>query len=134
DVQDPAVRRGQQPRLKRPPALAQGALEVQGSEYAVLGGAERQVHEGGQGFGGAAFPRGGAVRALGPGAGGVAVEWASLDQRQRREQRPQGPGGGALGGALLAAHQHAADGRVDRVQQEGCLQRLLPDQGTKWVI
>ena len=45
DVQDAAVGGGQQPGPEPGPAFEQGALEVEGADDAVLGGADRQLDE-----------------------------------------------------------------------------------------
>ncbi len=134
DVQDAAVRRRQQPRLEGAPPLAQGALEVECAEDAVLGRPERQVDERHRRLGGAALGAGGAVRAVRPGGVGVAAERAALDRAQRRQQGAQGAGGGALGRPLLAADQHAAEARVDGAQQQRRLERILTDQGAERVF
>ncbi len=83
DVEHALVGRGQEPGLE--PHLAAGECrgEVERADDALLGGAERQVDEG----------------------GAVA-------------QRGQAAGEGRLGRALVAAQQHAADGRVDRREQQ----------------
>jgi hypothetical protein len=45
------------------------------------------------------------------------------------QQGGQGAGGGRLGGAAFAADQHAADLRVDGVQDQSAFHALLADDG-----
>ena len=47
------------------------------------------------------------------------------------QQLRQGAHGGAFGGTLLPHHQKTADTGIDHVQDQGCLQLLLTDNGRK---
>ena len=73
----------------------------------------------------------GAVQAVGApvvGAGRVAAVVAAHDDLDLGQQARQRPNGRRLGGALLATDQHAAEARVDGVQEQRPLHPLLADQ------
>ena len=75
-------------------------------------------------------PRGTALAALGAPGGravGVAAETAIGHDLHFGQQRGQRAGGGRLGGAALAADQHAADARVDGIQHQAAPHALLSD-------
>ena len=63
-----------------------------------------------------------------PGSGGQ-PNWQPDDDVLLGQQPGQGAHRRRLGGALLAADQHAADGRVDGVEHERLAHRLLADDG-----
>ena len=65
---------------------------------------------------------------------GIAAEAAVGDHLDLGQQRGQGAGRGGLGRAALAADQHAADLRIDGVQDQGALHALLADDGGKGKI
>jgi hypothetical protein len=128
DVEDPAVRVGQQARLEGLHTLREGPLDVQRTDEAVLGGADGQFdHARGPGLERPRLVR--PVGAAGVGGAGVAGEPAAGDDVQRGHERRKGPHRRRLGGALLAAHQHTADGRGHRVQQQREPQVVLADDG-----
>ncbi len=127
DVQNAPVRGGQQPRLERLHALRQRPLDVEGADQPVLGGADGQLHHARGPRSSAALVR--PVRARRVGREGVAGEPATRHHRDLRQQRGQRTHRGRLGGALLAAHQHTADGRRHRVQQQREPQVVLTDNG-----
>ncbi len=132
DIQQATVRRGQQARLECLAAVLERALDVEVAEHAVFGGAQRQVDEGHRRAG----VRGGAGAAglaFGQRRVRCAVEGAAGHPRDGRQHVGQAARGGALGGALVAADQHAAQGRVDRAQQQGALELFLADDGAEWV-
>jgi hypothetical protein len=58
----------------------------------------------------------------------AAGEAAAIDHLDLRKQPGEGSHGGGLGGAALAPDQHATDGRVDGVEDERHLHRLLAHQ------
>jgi hypothetical protein len=45
----------------------------------------------------------------------------------------QGPHSRCFSGALVAADQHAANTRINGVEQQGGLQLFLTDDGAKWI-
>ena len=57
----------------------------------------------------------------------MAAEVASLDDLLLGQQPGERPHGRGLSGALLTADQYAADGGIDRVQDEGQLHLVLAD-------
>lgn len=110
DVEDPAVRVGEQARLEGLHALRERPLDVQGADEPVLGGADGEFDHAGRPRG--ARPR--LVRAVRAGrvrCGGVTGETAAGDDRDLGQQRRERADRRRLGGALLAAHQHSADRR-----------------------
>ena len=102
DVEDAPVGGGQQPRPEAGAAFEEGALEVQGADDAVLGGADGQLDE---------------RRRRAAAAGRTGHEGG------------QRPGGGRLPRPLLAPDEDAAELRVDGVEEEGELEVVLPDDG-----
>ncbi|CAM5559320.1 hypothetical protein SFIMM107S_05927 [Streptomyces griseus] len=126
DVQDPAMRVGQQPRLERLYALRERPLDVQRPHQPVLGRADGQLHG----------PRGPRhtgrlrVRPVGTrriGRGRVTGEPAPGHDGDLGHEGGQRTHGGGLGGPLLPSHEHPADSRTDRVQQQPEPQVVLPD-------
>ncbi len=130
-IEDPAMRGGQQPRLVRLHALAERPFQIQRPREPVLGRSDRQLDQ-----------RGGPLRDRQPGGRVVrtvralrvrcfriAGEPAAPHHLKSRQQPGQRPHGGGLGGALLAAHEHAADGRTHRVQQQREPQIVHADHG-----
>lgn len=129
DVEHPAMGGGEQPRLVRLDPVGEGTLQVEGADHPVLGGADRQLDQGG-----AApladrprFVR--AVRAVRVRVGRVAGEPAAGDDVDVGQQRRERPDDGRLGGALLTPDQHPADRRGDRVEQQGQPQFGQADDG-----
>ena len=114
DVQDPAVRLGEQPGLVVRLAGGQGALEVQRAEHPVLGGTDRQLDE----------PHRTLLDLGARDLARVAVERVVGGDLDRRQDSGEGAHDRRLGGALLAAHQHTADRGRDRRQHQG--QRHVP--------
>src|SRR5579885_3621941 len=45
DVENAAMRRREQPWLKRAPPLAQSTLEIESAQHTILGGPQRQINE-----------------------------------------------------------------------------------------
>jgi hypothetical protein len=133
DVQEAAVRPRQQPGLEVLLAVGERALEVEGAEHAVLGHAQWQVdhrhrHDAGgkpglapAGFGHAA------ARAESGRRRRRAVVGAAVDHLHARQQRGQRPHRGALAGAAVAEHEHAADARVDGGDQQRTAHLVLAD-------
>jgi len=56
---------------------------------------------------------------------------ATLDHEVLRQQPGQSPHGGRLACALLASDENATDRGHYRVEDEGKLHRLLPDDGSE---
>ena len=131
------MRAGQQAGLERLDAVGERTFEVQRTDHAVLGGAERQVDHRHRHLAGlrrrvvagrarptllaAAFGRGGRIAAVG----------AARDDAHRRQQRGQRAHGGRLAGAPVAEHQHAADARVDGGDHQRQLHLVLGDDRGK---
>src|SRR5581483_10312705 len=121
-----AVRRREQARLEDALALADGVLEVEGADQAVLRRANWQLDQ-------RHTPRLDtrrvvARRALGTGIGRIAAVRTADDHFDLRQQPRERPHRGGLRGPLLSADQHSADARIDRVQRERLLQPRLTDQ------
>ena len=123
DVEDPAVRAGEQPGFE---GLLAGerAAEVERADEPVERRAERQLDERRRARGGRRV-----VRDLAAGRALARRErerlrHGRLDRRQQRRERADG---GRLRGPALAAHEHAADLRRDRVDEQRLDERLLAD-------
>ena len=128
DVEQPAVRGGQQAGGVDDVAGAERLAQVERADHAVLGRADRQLHEPRR----AARGDDGVVRAVGAGGvrvGGVAAEAAALDDGDRRQHGGERADGGGLRGALLAADEDAADLGRDGGQHEGEREVLRADDG-----
>jgi hypothetical protein len=63
----------------------------------------------------------------------VTVETATLNDFEFGQQCGQCAGRGRFGGAAFAANQHAANLRVDRVQNQGAFHAFLPYDCGKWI-
>ncbi len=132
DVEDVAVGVSEDPRLEAALPLLDGALDVEGADDAVLGSVDGQLDH----SHGAADPEemlpgelaGSALVAEEVATPRAAGEAAALDHLDLREQPGESAHGGGLGGAALAPDQHATDGRVDGVEDERRLHRLLAHQ------
>jgi hypothetical protein len=112
-------------------------FEIDGAQEPVFGGAQGQIHHGhgpvpaGQDLAlSAALPAGAApqLRQL-----RVAVKRAARHHGDGGQELRQPPGRGGIGRALLTPDQHSADEGIDRVEDQGLLQALLPDQGREGV-
>ena len=130
DVEHPAVGVGEQTGLVGADALGQRALQVERADEPVFGRADRQLDQPGRVPGGH-DRRVRPVRAVGVGRGGVAAEPASHDDVQVGQQGGQRAHGRRLRRALLAPHQHTADARVHRVEQQGEAQVVVADHGAE---
>lgn len=128
DVQNPAMGVGEQPRFKGLHALGERPLDVERPDEPVLGRTDRKLHH-------SRIPRHagpGLMGAIGTrriGRRRVAREPAPGDDGNLRHERGERTHGGGLGGALLAAHQHAADGGRDGIEQQPEPEIVLPDDG-----
>ena len=126
DVEIAAVGAGQQAGLKGFFAAGEGALDVEGADDAVLGGAEGEVDDGGRALDDVAGGE------LGPGGDvgvGGAVDRAAGDGADVGQEGGEGADGGGLAGAAVAEDEHAADAGVDGGQDERALHLLLADDG-----
>jgi hypothetical protein len=134
DVQDAAVSSREQAGLVLGTPLGQRALEVQRPEHPVLCGADRQLdesHRAGLDRGvGSERPVGGQRRCL-PRVAGEPVAGDHVDGRQHRGQRADDRG---LRRTLLAAHEHPADVRQDRRQDEGERHVVGADDGGEGIV
>ena len=130
-IEDSAMRIGQQAGLELAAAVLQSNFEVQRSDDPVLGGRHGQVGDvyaaQSRALRRAVAPRGSALAAQVLGRG-IAAEPARRD-RDLGQQRGQTANRRRLGGAALAANQHAANGRVDGVEHQRELHPLLPHDG-----
>ena len=128
DVEDAAVRGGEQAGLEGGHAVAQRAVEVERAEQSIGGRAHRQLDQrDGPALHGSAVVRPvRAPRAVEERIGVEATAGDDLDVRQQRRQRAHG---GRLRRAALAAHEHAADARVDRAGEQRLAQRR---PGRRW--
>ena len=132
NVQDAPVGAGDEARFKVPGAGFDGLLNVQRAHQPVLGGAHGQVHD-------THLPRRRDVAPAGRpapvanllGISRRAAVRAARHYRHFGQQRRQRPDGGAFRRPLLAPHQHAADARVDGVEQQRPLHRRLAHNGRK---
>ena len=131
DVEDVAVRLGQDARLEPLGSRAQGRLDVDRAHDAILGGVDRKldhphaalvVRQRAHGL--QARPAVGAQRIL---VGRVAAEVAALDDVMLRQQPRQRPNRRRLARPLFAPDQDATDCRHDGVEDERELHRLLAD-------
>ena len=133
DVQDAPVGRRNQPRLEVLFAGLDGLLNVQRPYQPVLSSSYRQVNDANltrrrtAGISCLAAPLANLL-----GNAGLAAVGATGNHGNLWQQRRQRADGGALGRALLAPHQHAADAGVDGVKQQRALHRRLADDGGEW--
>ena len=127
----PRLARASRPGSKALTPCDQRAFEIERADHAVFGGAERQVDH--------RHRHAMALRAC-PGACGprsprsrwqrrVAVVAAADHRAHLRQQRGQRAHRGGLAGAAVTEHQHAADARVDRGDQDRELHLVLADDG-----
>ena len=134
DVEDAAVRVGEQTRLEAALAVLERVLEVERADEPVLGGGDGQLDEArAPRARGSGRPSPWRLAALGapraPRVGGIAAEAASLDDVDLGQQARERADGGGLRGALLAPDEDAADAGIDRVEEQRGLERLLADDG-----
>jgi hypothetical protein len=132
-VEDAAVGGSEQARLEGLDPLGQRPLEVEGPDDAVLGGAHGQLHQTGRAGLAGCCGVVGTVRATRVGHGGVTGEPAAGDDVHGRQDGGQGADRRRFGGALLAAHEHAADGGGDGVEQQGQAHVVHADDGAEGV-
>jgi hypothetical protein len=130
DVEDAPIGGCQHARLELALAFLNGLFDIEGAHDAILGRAHRQVDKGrvamadGDGAGGEPFL---ALIAEKVGPVGVAIEPASLYDLQLGQQGRQGARRSGFGRATLATDQHAADLRVDGIEDERSFHALLAD-------
>ena len=128
DVEHAAVGLGEQTGLVGAHTLGQRPLQVERADEPVLGRPDRQLDEPGR-VPGRNGGRVRSVRAIGVGRSGVALEPASRHDVKVGQQGGQRAHRGRLRRALLAPHEHAADARVHRVEQQGEPQVVVADHG-----
>ncbi|MDF2980122.1 MAG: hypothetical protein K0S40_4850 [Actinomycetospora sp.] len=128
DVEHAAVRGREQPGAHGGAAVGEDLLEVQRPGDPVLRRPDRQLH---QPHRASLAGRVGGERSVGALLAGVEVDREAVtgDDLDRRQQRRERPDDRRLRRALLPAHQHAADARVDRGEHEGQPQVLVADHG-----
>ena len=132
DVEDASIRIGEQPRLEAALAVLDRRLGVDRADDPILGAVHRKLDDPDPP---ALDGRGASRRSPGPAVvapvrrgRGVAAEPASRDHLDLGKQPGERAHGRRLRGAALAANQDAADRRVDRVEDQGGLHRVLPDE------
>ena len=129
DVEDAAVGVGEEPRLEATLAELDRRLRVDGPDHSILGRVDRQFdHPRAPALDGVSHPGLGAVATVvAPRCRGVRIASipASDDHIDVGEQPSQRADRCRLGGASLAADEHAADPRVDGVEDQRGLHRLL---------
>src|SRR5207253_2308781 len=125
DVEDAAVRLGEQARLERLLALPQRARDVDRPGDAILGRVQRQVDDAATATGDRQLLTARAAR--GTHIGRIAGKRTVGDDVDLRQQLRQPPHGRRLPGPGWADDQHAADRRVHGVEQERPLETLLLD-------
>src|SRR4051812_9257652 len=103
---------GKQPRLKRPTAFLEGALEVKRSEHTIFRRSQRQVHERNRNFHRRSLRQCAAMCAVGPNFVRIAMVWTVLHARNGRQDVAQGSCCRALGRSLLTANQYASNGGI----------------------
>src|ERR1700693_6168188 len=63
----------------------------------------------------------------------VTLEGTAGNNANRGQKRRQAPCGSALGRPFFTANQHAADGRIDGVEQQGRFELILSNKCREWV-
>ena len=136
-IEDATVGGSQQARLETALAGLQGVLKVNGPHHPVFTGRQGQLdHRHGAPFPPQLLRRlqsvpAAVVHLLRP-VGGTLIG-ATLYHLDLRQQAGQGPGRGRFGGPLMTADQHAPDGGIHSIEEQGRLHRLLADDGAEWV-
>ncbi len=134
DVEDAAMRASEQAGLVLGDAVGQRLLEVQRTQHAILGGADGQLDEA---YGPGLDIDVGGERAVGRqrvGLARIGREPVAGDHVDRRQHRGEGAHHGRLGGALLAAHEHAADRGRDRREGQGERHVVGSDDGAERIV
>jgi len=131
DVENATMGRREQSRLERLHALGQCPLEVERADEPILTRADRQFDQAGRPLLDQAIRGVRPVRALRVGRRDVAGEPAARHHRHRRQHRGERTYRRRLGGAFLPAHEDAADGRGDGVQDQGEAEIVHADDGTE---
>ena len=130
DIEDSPVGGGDQAGLETLGAGLDGGLDIQGTDQAVLGGADGKVNDADLMVGGLGHS-GLSVTVLAEAL--AEVRWAAigatLDHGNLGKEGGEGADGGGLGGAFFTSDKDAADLRVDGIEQEGPFHGLLPDDG-----
>lgn len=124
DVEEAAMRTGKKAGFESLFTGAQGTFQIERTDDAVFGCAQRQVDEWDRTL--ASFGRPAGIGAGVGGFGRTAVA-AILYHRDGREQRGKSAGRGGLSGATVTEHHHPADGWIDRSDQESELHLVLTD-------
>ena len=133
DIEQTTVRLGEQPRLESRFTVTEGLAEVEGADDAILGGTHREFDQAswaGRRCGVGVWP----VGAVGGGRPWVAAEATSVDDRLAGQDLGQSAHHRGLRGALLAAHEHAADLGGDRGEDEGEGHLVGTDDGGEGVV
>ena len=126
DVEQPAMRRGEQAGLIVRHTFGQRAFQVERADHAVFGGADRQLDQPYRPpMSRRAVVR--AVRASGVGRCRIAGKPAAVHDIDVRQQPGERAHHRRLRGSFLAAHQHTADGGRDRGEDQRQAQFRHPD-------
>ncbi len=133
DIEKPAMRPGQDPRLEVLLPPGERPLQVERANHPVLRGAEREVHHRHRGAPGLELLPLGFTRmtfiATGAVSSGVAAVAAAGDDRHRREHPRHRAHRGGLAGAAVAEHHDPADGGIHRGDEQGQLHLFLAHDG-----
>ena len=128
DVQDAAMRGCEQTRLETAAAFADGGFYVQRTDHCLFGCAHWQLYEPDLSLDSAPlFAR--AEVAAGEGSVRLAAVRAACDYRNLGQQGSEGARSRGFCRAFLTANQHAADSRIDGVQDQRQFHPLLADDG-----
>ena len=135
-VEDSPVGRGQNARLEVTLALAYRLFYVERADHPIFGRADRQVDEWRNALTSLNLTVPSTCLASVAHAERVVIETgkgASIHRFYRWQKGCQTPGGGRLGRTAFAPDQHAADQRMDCVQNQRSLHALLTDNRGEWI-
>src|SRR5437879_4252338 len=137
DVEDVAVRFSENARLEAALAALDRRLDVDRADDAILRGVDGQLDDAhaAAGAGQCLSARQAvlAIRAERLGRVRITTVEAVRDDGQLGQQTGEGSHRGRLARAFLTANEHAADRRVDRIQDESELHLVLADDGAERV-
>jgi hypothetical protein len=124
---------GQQSGLKGTAPLAERPLKIERTQYAVLRRSERKIDERSACLRRGPLDQNAAMRATRVRRLGIAPERTTHHDPLGRHECRQCPCCSALGRPFLAGDQDPADPRIDGVEQERRLERILTDESSEWI-
>src|SRR5216683_748933 len=137
DIEDVAVRLGQDARLEATLAALDRRLDVDRPDHPILRGVDRQLDDAHAALAARqCLPAGQPVlafRAKRLGRVRIAAVEAVRDDAQLGKEAGERSHGGRLPRAFLASDQNATDRRMDGVQNEGKLHLVLADDGAEGI-